>query len=197
MAERGARAGAANTASLVLAIVAFISVGGLIVWLDRTAEPTQVDYEPEDTAATEPVSDVPIVDLEQVRTELAEYEDLEIEMRDYSVNSLLGEQAFFIGSEDNPFLVKMDSAAAERTGQVETEEVVDLRGTMRAMSDSVLDAWEASGAIEGEGERAVAQFAEFFLEAHQVRRQGEDGGGGGSGGSSGGGDGGDGGQDGS
>lgn len=177
MAERGPRAGAANTAGLVLAIVAVLSVGGLIVWLDRTAEPTEVEYEAEDVEETEaPESDVPIVELEQVRTEMADYEALEIEMRDYSINSLLGEEAFFIGSEDNPFLVKMDAEAVEETGEVSTEESVNLRGTIRAMSDSVLDAWEEAGAIEGEGERAVAQFAEYFLEANQVDVLDEDGG---------------------
>lgn len=174
MAERGSRAGAANTASLVLAIVAVLSVGGLIVWLDRTAEPTEVEYEAEDVEEPEPTSDVPIVELEQVRSELAEYTSLEIEMRDYSINSLLGEEAFFIGSSDNPFLVKMDSQAVERTDGVSTGQTVNLRGTIRSMSDSVLDAWEEAGAIEGEGERAVAQFAEYFLEANQVQVLGDD-----------------------
>lgn len=176
MAERGSRAGAANTAGLVLAIIAVLSVGGLIVWLDRTAEPTEVEYEAEDVEEPEPTSDVPIVELEQVRSEMAEYVSLEIEMRDYSINSLLGEEAFFIGSDDNPFLVKMDSQAVAQTGEVSTEQTVTLRGTIRAMSDSVLNAWEEAGAIEGEGERAVAQFAEYFLEANRV--QDVDGGGG-------------------
>lgn len=176
MAQRGSRAGAANSTSLVLAIVAFVAVGGLIYWLDRTAEPTQIELSPEDTASAEPVSDVPIVDLLQVRNQLGEYEDLELEMREYSVNSLLGERGFWIGSQENPFLVMMDTAVASGTGEMASGDVVDVRGTIRAMSDSVLDAWEAEGAIEGEGERAVAQFSDFFLEANEVERLDEDGG---------------------
>lgn len=177
----GSRRGAANV-QLILAILAVISVGGLIFWLNATAEPTQVEFEPEDTATAEPVSDVPIVDLESVRMETSGYLGYELEMRNHEINSLLGDQAFWIGPEDNPFLVKMDSTALEQRGSVETEQTVSVRGSIREMSDSILDLWEEQGVIEGEGERAVASFAEYFLEASQVRDAEEDGGGDGDGG---------------
>ena len=169
MAETGSRRGAASTTSLILATVAVVAIGGLIYWLNVTAEPTQVELTPEDTASEEPVSDVPIVALEDLRAEIAEYENIEFEMRGQTVNSLLGDQGFWIGPQDNPFLVMMDSAMASSTDAVEPNDTLNVRGTLRTMADSILDRWEEEGVISGQGERAVASFAEYFMNASQVR----------------------------
>jgi hypothetical protein len=42
-----------------------------------------------------------------------------------------------------------------------------VTGAVYAMTDSVADAWVASGSIE-ENNRVIAQFAESFLEARAV-----------------------------
>lgn len=171
MAEIGSRRGAANT-SLLLAIAAFVAIGGLMYWLNVTAEPTEVEYNPEDVEAAEeaPESDVPIVALEDLRAEIEGYANIEIEMRDHTVSSTLGDEAFWIGPDQNPFLVKMRPAAVEEVGAVQNGDVVDIRGTIREMTDSVLDDWEERGSIEGSGERAVASFAEYFMEANEVAK---------------------------
>jgi hypothetical protein len=49
-------------------------------------------------------------------------------------------------------------------------------GTMYAMNDSVLNAWEASGAIADEGQRMQAEFATSFLEARSMRASSSGGG---------------------
>lgn len=169
MAETGSRRGAAPNISLILAVVAVVAIGGLIYWLNVTAEPTQVEFVPEDTAAeAEPVTDVPVVTLEELRAELGEFESIEIMMRNQVVNSLLGDQAFWVGPQDNPFLVRMDSAAQATTDAVATNDTVTVRGRIHAMSDSVLNAWEQVGVISGQGQRAVASFAEYFMDANAV-----------------------------
>ena len=132
---------------------------------------------PQDTADEEPVSDVTIVDLGSIRQESEGYLGLEVELRNQNVTSTLGGQAFWIGSQDNPFLVKVDSAVS--AAQPGTGDTVNVRGFIHEMSDSVLDSWEAQGAIAGSGERAVASFAEVFLQAMSVRSR--SGGGGGQG----------------
>lgn len=180
MAQTGSRRGAAENTSLILAVIAFVAIGGLIYWLSVTAEPTATAVVPQDTAEEEPVSDVPIVDLGSIREEAQGYVGLEVEVRNQSVTSTLGEQAFWIGSQDNPFLVKMDTAMS--APQPETGDTIHVRGFVHEMSDSVLNDWEARGAIAGSGERAVASFAEVFLQAVSVR---DPSGGGGQGGAAG------------
>lgn len=177
MAETGSRRGAAPNTSLILAVAAVAAISGLIYWLNVTAEPTQVEYVPEDTAAEEePVTDVPVVALQELRAELAEYETIQIQMQEQVINSLLGDQAFWIGPQDNPFLVRMDSAALATTDSVVVNDTVNVRGRILSMSDSVLNSWEEIGVISGEGERAVASFAEYFMEANRVTPPGAEGG---------------------
>jgi len=167
MAQTGSRKGAAQNTSLILAVLTFVAIGGLMYWLNVTAEPTATAVVPQQNGDDEPVSDVPIVDLGSIRAETSEYVDLEVELRNQNVSSTLGGQAFWIGAQDQPFLVKMDTTvSAPRPANGDT---VDVRGIIHEMSDSVLDAWEARGAISGSGDRAVASFAEVFMEASMVR----------------------------
>lgn len=183
MAATGSRRGAASTSSLILSIAAFLAIGGLIYWLNATAEPTQTEFVPEDTASEEPVGDYPVVDLEQLRSELQAYVGFEIQIRGLTVNSTLGDHAFWVGPQDNPFLVMRDSTAYANRMELGNGDDVHVTGVIHEMSDSILDAWEERGAIAGQGERAVASFAEVFMEAHTVSEAGggsESGQGGGS-----------------
>jgi len=192
MAQIGSRKGAAEQVSLILALIAFVAIGGLLYWLNITAEPTGTTLVPQDTAQEEePISDVPIVELASLREQSAGYMNLELELRNQTVASFLGDQAFWIGPQDSPFLVRLPAEA--EAPELEMEDDVHVRGIVREMSDSVLDAWEADGVISGGGDRAVASFAEIFLEANQVRLvdggsgEGESGGGEGQSGDEGGG----------
>lgn len=167
MAEIGSRRGAVNVA-VILAIVAIVAVGGLIYWLEITAVPTQREVVEEDTGDEPPVLDVPIVRIEAIREEPEGYQGIEVAVRNEEINSRLGEQGVWVGPDDNPFLVKLNGPAASTAAEMEIGDRVHLRGFIYAMSDSVLDAWEEEGAISGEGERAVASFAEQFLDASEI-----------------------------
>ena len=169
MAQTGSRTGAANVA-VILAILAFVAMGGLIYWLQVTAEPTQREVPvPEETTQDEPpLLDVPVAEIESIRSEPAGYVDIEVALRNQTINSFLGERGVWIGPSDNPFLVMVDSAAYAAAPELAVEDPVHVQGEIRAMSDSILDAWEAQSAIEGEGDRAVASFAEYFLEANDI-----------------------------
>jgi len=169
MAQTGSRTGAANVA-VILAILAFVAMGGLIYWLQITAVPTQREVPvPEETEEEAPLLDVPVAEIESIRSEPAGYVDIEVALRNETINSFLGQRGVWIGPSDNPFLVMVDSAAYAAAPELAVEDPVHVRGEIRAMSDSILDAWEAQGAIEGEGDRAVASFAEYFLEANEIQ----------------------------
>lgn len=184
MAQTGSRTGAANVAA-ILAILAFIAMGGLIYWLEITAVPTQREVPVAEEEEEEPILDVPVVTVESIREEPSGYVDLEMAIRNETVNSFLGERGVWIGPSDNPFLVMADSATWAAAPELAAEDRVHVRGELRAMSDSVLDVWEEQGAIAGEGDRAVASFAEYFLEANEIS-EATGGGGGEAGGAQGG-----------
>lgn len=174
MAQTGSRTGAANVAA-ILAILAFIAMGGLIYWLEITAEPTEREVPvAEETEEDEPpLLDVPIVGIDQIRNEPDGYVDLELAIRNETINSFLGETGVWIGPSDNPFLVKMDSTAQANAPELAVDEAVHVRGEVRTMSDSVLDDWESRGEISGEGDRAVASFADYFIEASEIEIAGQ------------------------
>ncbi len=92
-----------------------------------------------------------------------------IQLNGLPVQSLVGAQAFFAQvPNQGSYLVKMVPGVVESGVVVESNARVSVVGTVHAMSDSVADAWVASGAI-AESERIQAIFAESFIEARAVR----------------------------
>ncbi len=85
------------------------------------------------------------------------------------VQSLIGAEAFFVGVPNltSPYLVKMTSGVVANGGVVENGATVSLTGMVHVRTDSVVDAWVASGGI-AEGDRILAEFAESFFEASEV-----------------------------
>ncbi len=84
--------------------------------------------------------------------------------------STLGPQAYWLDMpNDVPFLMKADSSlVSEGTFDMEVGTSYSVVGTMHAMTDSVLAAWEEQGALTEEGQRMQAEFATSFLEARRV-----------------------------
>ena len=91
-------------------------------------------------------------------------------MRGLLVSSLVGSEAFFLAvpNQSGPYLGRMLPAVAESGVVVQSGATVSVTGRVYAMTDSVIDAWVASGAI-AESDRILAVFAESFLELQGVR----------------------------
>ena len=85
------------------------------------------------------------------------------------VQALIGSQAFFslLPGHRVPYLVKMLPDVVADGGVVVAHAIVSLTGRVYAMSDSVADAWIASGAI-AEDDRVLAVFNQWFFEAARV-----------------------------
>lgn len=169
MATFGSRRGFAEKFSLPLMIVAFVAVAGFLYWLNVTAEPTEVVVAEQGRARTAGVS--AILDVDDFLAEPVRFEGQTVEVTDARVSSLVGPQAFWIGPDDRPFLVKMAPPAIEASASVSSGQVLSLVGTVYMMTDSALVAWGDAGAFPTEGDRAVAAFAvgSLFLEASEVR----------------------------
>ena len=85
------------------------------------------------------------------------------------VQALVGSQAFFalIPRHRAPYLVKMLPEVVVDSGVIEAGATVSVTGMVYAMSDSVANAWVASGGVT-EADRVLAVFAESFFEAASV-----------------------------
>lgn len=211
MATFGSRRGAVDSLNLPLMILAFLIVGGFLYWLSITAEGTEVqivEEEPEE----EVIPTSAIVAASDFFASPTNYEGDTIEVTGARVASRLGPKAFWVGPDDNPYLVKIDETllnppadtmaadtmgadtmAAEETEaeapeeaqpadsvpadsvpagpMVQTEDRVNIIGTVHLMNDSVLSAWDSLGVFRNEGDRLVAEFATSFLQALRVRQQ--------------------------
>ena len=178
MSTSGAKRGFADRLALPLMIVAFLIVGGFLYWLNVTAEPTEVAIVEE--AGDEGSGASAILDSQDFLASPETHEGQTIEVTGARVASRLGTQAFWIGPDDRPYLVKMAPAVVEAGGSVMVEQLVILRGTVHSMSDSVLNAWDGLGVFGSPGDRIVAEFATSFLEVEEIT--GQAGGGGGQGG---------------
>jgi hypothetical protein len=177
MANFGSRRGFADKLSLPLMILAFLAVIGFLYWLNVTAEPTQVPIveEVQDTRGSGASA---ILDVTDFLASAGQYDGQVVEVTGARISSRLGPQAFWIGPDDAPFLVKMGSDLVAAGTEVLVEQTVNLVGTVWMMTDSAHAAWDGEGAFPNDGDKIVAEFAigSPLLEITSVGAPGETGG---------------------
>ena len=146
--------------------LAVVSLVAFMVWLAAAAEPSVPVTVNEDSTATssEPAATGEAVALADLVANPAAYQGRTIQVSGV-VQAKVGEQAFWLEGQ-TPFLVKAGDAAAASVAQAGSQ--VEVVGVVLARTDSVLEAWKASGAIVGDGQEGEAQFAQMFLEATRV-----------------------------
>lgn len=173
MADFGSRRGAAEKLTLPLMVLAFVAVVGFLYWLNVTAEPTQVVIEEEEDPRGSGAS--AILDVSDFLGDAVQYEGQVVEVTGARIASRLGPQAFWIGPDDAPFLVKMGSELLESEPDIRIEQRVNLTGTVWMMTDSTHAAWDSLGAFPNEGDRIVAEFAigSPFLQVTAIERPGQ------------------------
>lgn len=150
-------------------IFAIALTGGLMVWLAVASEPSApvVVKEEDGTAA----AGLPTVALADFAANTKQYEGQAIRLAQLRVASRLGRQAFWIQlPNDVPYLIKLDSILVRQGFQVQGGDAVSVTGVVHPMSDSVLTAWQAQGALTTEDQKVEAQFATSFIEASRVVR---------------------------
>ncbi len=175
MANLGSRRGFADNLSLPLMILAFVVVIGFLFWLNATAEPTPVYIDEEDAPRISGAS--AILDATDFLSDPGQFEGQIVEVTNARVAGGLGTQAFWIGPDAFPFLVKMGPELVAAGTEVVAEQIVTLVGTVWVMSDSTHSAWGDQGAFQNEGDMIVAEFAigSPFLEVTIIEARGETG----------------------
>ena len=166
MPRFNSRTGAANLGTPLM-ILTFAVIGGFVYWLSVTAEPTQVAIV-EDTSSDVSES---VVSMVTFSADTKAYVDQEIELRGIPVTSALGPHSFWTSladANDTPFLIHLGGTLISDSTTFTPGAAVDIIGTVTAMSDSILNAWEAEGAFPGPADRIQAEFAEDFIEATSI-----------------------------
>ena len=166
MVSFGSRRGEAGASSLYLMIGAFLSAAGFLAWLFVQAAPIQVEVV-EGGAIEE---DLPtVVPLDVFGADPLAQAGMFIQLNGVGVQSLIGSEAFFaqVPNQPSPFLMRMLPGVVESGVVVEAFARVSVVGTVLTRTDSVADAWVASGAI-AESDRVLVMFAESFFEATGV-----------------------------
>lgn len=148
-----------------LMILAALSVLGFGWWLAVYTEPTQfavAQEEPqEDEAAPGAVAPLSLGAFEERYAELA---GVRVRLSRVEVATSIGAMAFLTSlPEGTPYVIRVMPAVQDPFFMA--GDLLDITGTVRAMSAEVLDAWEAEGVITDPAAREIAAFGATFLEA--------------------------------
>lgn len=151
------RDGARRTAPLVLlGLVTMIGCGG--------GEP---DTDP--VVDEESVVEVPVmpefteIQAEQLQTGAAAFRGQMVRVNAVRVMSLVGTKGFWVELPNrNPFLVRTDDDTT-----VEPDQLVDIVGTITAVTESLVADWVASGSL-GESDKLTVEFATDLIEVEML-----------------------------
>ncbi len=168
MVSFGSRKGEAGALSVYLMAGAFLAAAGLMAWLFLQAAPVEVEVV-EGGGEVEEEAVPTVVATDVFGANPTAQVGMFIRLNGLPVQGLVGSEAFFVQvpGQPSPYLVKMIPEVVESGVVVEGGATVAVVGTVLTMSDSVADAWVASGGIS-EGDRILAVFAESFFEATGV-----------------------------
>ncbi|MEJ2678765.1 MAG: hypothetical protein P8174_06795 [Gemmatimonadota bacterium] len=146
-------------------------IAGFMTWLGVESKPTEVTVQTSDEGISPEEAGVPLIPLDTFSLHPEQYLGQRVRLQNVQAQSSLGKEAYWLDMPSQvPFLLKADSSlVASGDFTMETGTSYYVMGRVLAMDDSVLSAWEASGAIQGEGERMQAEFATDFIEASIVR----------------------------
>ena len=166
--------------STILMVVAFLGMGAFLFWLNITAQTPELAIIEVSAADSLTASAVTVQPAVLGADPMAQAGQL-IRVEDVNVAGAIGASAFWteLAGRLDPFLVHMDAAVAADSVAVGPGDRVTLVGNIYTMSDSVADAWAASGSIS-DNQKFEVTFADSFLEIMDlmvIRAGGGDGGG--------------------
>jgi hypothetical protein len=157
-------------------LLSLVVVAGFLVWLGLESEPTSVavvEEEDDDDDAGMPLdSGMVAVVKDSLAADKARYEGQRIRVDQVEATSPLGDRIFWgvLGDRSNqvPILIRLDSAAAQGF-QMQRGGLYTITGELVRMADSLATVWGEGGEFAGEGEQAQAAFADYFIQASNIR----------------------------
>ncbi len=169
MACFGSRKGAAAGTSVILMVATFVVVGGFLAWLNKQAAETQVEVVEDTSGRGGLLGSARIVEAAVFGSDPMAHSEGVVRINNLTVQSAVGSQAFFVEmpNQPGPYLVKMGARVVADSVSVPSGSRVSVVGRVYAMSDSVADAWVASGAIT-ENDKILATFASSYLQIEDI-----------------------------
>lgn len=152
-------------------LVAILVVAVFLVWLALTSEPS-VTVTPEE--AGEDTSELATgmaaaVSPAEFEANQQTYVGQEIQLQDVTVSSTMGSQIVWVELPSGaPFLVKMNDDLVQSGQTVAAQSRVTVTGRVLEKTDSVLTAWQQSGALQNDGHRQQAEFGTTYMEARRI-----------------------------
>ncbi|HSH46385.1 MAG TPA: hypothetical protein VK966_11130 [Longimicrobiales bacterium] len=155
-------------------LLAVVVVAGFLTWLGMASEPSAVAIVEEDTTEVDAedgtFTEVP---RDSLAADKARYAGQVIRVPDLQATGGLGPQVFWgeLGTPERqvPILVRLDSALAADSVEVESGDRYAVTGLVQSMTDSVAAAWLEGGVLPDEGAEMQATFADYFIEASRIR----------------------------
>jgi hypothetical protein len=172
MAERGAPARGRSMTFLWM-ILALLTLGGFLTWLAVASEPTAVAVvEEEDADDVELDADgVAVVERDTLAGNAGRYAGQTIRVRGVEATGRLGDNIFWgeLGNMERqaPILIRM---AAELAGQeIQSGMAYTITGEVQRVTEELVATWAEQGEFAGEGEELQAMFADYYIQASDVR----------------------------
>lgn len=173
MANNSAERGSTGGLATILMIVAVLLSAGLLVWLSFASRP-----EPEPEMAMEgdgmemtSGSMAQTVTAAEFGANIASWVGQEINLTGVTVSTVVNDQIIWVdvptAQGNTPFTVRLLPGAVAATPAAQSR--IDVEGRVLVKSDSVLNAWQQSGAIANANVRATLEFGQNFIEATMVR----------------------------
>jgi len=164
---RSNRAGAASTT--LVAIVAVVAILGLMIYLNRASSASV----PAPPAMVEGGGDMgptaPPISASTFGSGMQSYVGQEIDLQGVTVAQVMSPEIIWVDvptpQGSTPFPVKLAAGATAPAAN----STVNVEGRVLEKTDSVVNAWQASGAIENADQRAQAEYGPYFIEAKAVR----------------------------
>ncbi|HUE76387.1 MAG TPA: hypothetical protein VMM83_00470 [Longimicrobiales bacterium] len=154
-------------------VLALVVVAGFLTWLGLASEPSSIAIVETDEPEEEEAGEFVVVPKDTLAADKGRYEGQEVRVPSLEATGSLGPVVFWgeLGTQQNqvPILIRMDSAVAAQGLEVETGSAYSVRGVVHRMSDSIAEVWGEQGVLADEGARMQATFADYFIEANNVR----------------------------
>lgn len=172
MAERGAPAGGRSMTFLWM-ILALVVVGGFLTWLGVSSEPTAIAVvEEEDGQGQVDAEGVLALERDTLADNTGRFLDQTVRVEGVESTGRLGDNLFWgeLGTVERqvPILIRMDPEVGARA-EVERGTPYTITGQVQRVTEELVDTWAAQGEFAGEGEQLQASFADFYIQASDVR----------------------------
>jgi len=148
-----------------LMILAALSIAGFVWWLSVYTQPTNFATASENAGSASDAAQV--VTLDAFAEGFAGLQGIEVRVDGIEIATLLGPQIFLTALPNGtPFVVRFPVGAGSAPWAA--GDVVTVQGKVDAMSEAVLDAWQAEGVFTDPTARDIAGFGTHFFHADVV-----------------------------